>query len=57
MQGGTGAVVLIIDLAFTALMAVSMWIIFTKAGEPRWAAFIPFYNIIVFLKVAGKPLW
>ncbi|GAB3927077.1 DUF5684 domain-containing protein [Mucilaginibacter myungsuensis] len=33
------------------------WRIFSKAGEPCWAAFIPVYNLIVFVKVIGKPVW
>jgi hypothetical protein len=35
----------------------SMWIVFTKAGQPGWAVIIPIYNIIVLLRVAGKPWW
>jgi len=30
---------------------------FKKAGEPAWAAFVPVYNSIVLLKIAGKPWW
>ncbi|MGZ7032929.1 MAG: DUF5684 domain-containing protein, partial [Thermoanaerobaculia bacterium] len=25
--------------------------------EPGWAAIVPIYNMIVLLKIAGKPLW
>jgi len=35
-------------------MLVSMWIIFSKAGKPGWAAIIPIYNVIVFVQVAQK---
>lgn len=31
--------------------------IFTKAGKPGWAAFIPIYNTIVMLEVVGRPVW
>jgi hypothetical protein len=34
-----------------------MWVIFTKAGKPGWAAIIPIYNIIVLLEIVGKPIW
>jgi hypothetical protein len=44
-------------LAFLALMIASLWTIFTKAGEPGWAAIIPIYNIIVLLKIVGRPIW
>ena len=48
-------------LGLTALFVVvifaAMWRVFTKAGEPGWAAIIPIYNIIVMLRIAGMPLW
>jgi hypothetical protein len=47
----------IVALAVLILMIASMWKIFAKAGEPGWAAIVPIYNTIVFLKIAGKPLW
>ena len=39
------------------VLIASLWKVFTKAGEPGWAAIIPIYNFIVMLKIAGKPLW
>jgi hypothetical protein len=36
---------------------IAMWIIFTKAGQPGWAAIIPIYNIIVLLRVVNRPWW
>ena len=36
---------------------MSLWKIFTKAGEPGWAAIIPIYNFYVMCKIAGKPGW
>lgn len=47
----------LIGLLFAALMIAAVWKVFTKAGEPGWAAIIPIYNTIVMLKIAGKPLW
>jgi hypothetical protein len=41
--------------ALTILYIISMWKIFTKAGQPGWAAIIPIYNIYVLLKIVGKP--
>ena len=49
--------VTILWAAVVLLMIVGMWKVFTKAGEPGWAAIIPIYNFIVLLKVAGKPAW
>lgn len=39
------------------LTAVSIWRIFKKAGKPGWGSIIPFYNIILFLQIAGHPTW
>lgn len=43
--------------AVLALMVVSNWLVFTKAGRPGWAAIIPIYNTYILLKIAGKPGW
>lgn len=51
------AVVGIIYFAVLILLIVSGWKIYEKAGEPGWASIVPIYNIIVFLKIVGKPLW
>ena len=55
--GGTPIIVLLIYLAVIALMIVSLWKVFTKAGQPGWACIVPIYNIIVMLQIADKPLW
>jgi hypothetical protein len=39
------------------LSIAGLWKVFEKAGEPGWAAIVPIYNIIVLLKIAGRPLW
>lgn len=54
---GVGIVAMIVSLAFILLMVASMWKVFQKAGEPGWAAVVPIYNLIVLLKIAGKPAW
>ncbi|MDQ6829557.1 MAG: DUF5684 domain-containing protein [Gemmatimonadota bacterium] len=45
------------EIAFAVLIIASMWIAFAKAGEPGWAAIVPFYNIYVMCRIAGKPGW
>ncbi|MBU2603783.1 MAG: signal peptidase I [Actinobacteria bacterium] len=47
----------IIYLAIMAVAIAAMWRIYTKAGEPGWAAIIPIYNIIILLKIIGRPAW
>lgn len=39
------------------LAIVSLWIIFKKAGKPGWASIVPIYDIIVFIQIAGLPIW
>jgi len=46
-----------LPLASAALIAVGIWKVFTKAGQPGWAALVPFYNLVVLMKIAGKPAW
>ena len=36
-------------------VAIGMWKVFTKAGQPGWAILIPIYNFIVLLRIAGLP--
>jgi len=49
---------LAIGIGILALLnLVAMWKFFTKAGEPGWAILIPVYNMIVMLRIAGKPAW
>jgi len=54
---GLGAGIMIFFLAIMVFMIIVMWIIFNKAGQPGWAVLIPIFNILVFLRVAGKPWW
>jgi hypothetical protein len=52
-----GAIGAIVGLAFAVVIIASMWRVYTKAGQPGWAAIVPIYNIYVLLKIAGKPGW
>ena len=40
-------------LVIGLVVVVGMWKTFDKAGQPGWAVFIPVYNFIVLLSVAG----
>ena len=50
-------VIFLIVLAIAALLIISFWKLFKKAGKPGWASIVPFYNKIVLLELTGKPLW
>jgi hypothetical protein len=61
-QGGQvspifGLIIGIVYLAIVLITIIGLWKTFTKAAEPGWASIIPIYNVIVLLKIAGKPLW
>jgi len=48
---------ILFNVAFLFLMIASTWSIFLKAGQPGWASIVPIYNIIILLKIIGKPWW
>ena len=57
-QGQTpGPLFWICEIAITVLIVVAMWKIFSKAGQPGWAAIIPIYNLFVWCKIVGRPAW
>jgi hypothetical protein len=59
MEDGSGGSTLgtLFYLAIVIVMIVANWKVFEKAGQPGWACLIPFYNIYIFLVIAGKPAW
>jgi hypothetical protein len=48
---------LIVALAVLVLVIAGCWKVFTKAGQPGWASIVPIYNVVVLLKIVGRPLW
>lgn len=50
-------VVFIILLIVILVVIVSLWKVFSKAGQPGWASIIPIYNTYIMIKVAGRPGW
>ena len=54
---GMGVIGFVIWLAVMVFFIYCGWKIYTKAGQPGWAVIIPIYNIIVMLKIIGKPWW
>ena len=49
--------VVLIYLAVIVVSVAALWVVFTKAGQPGWGAIVPIYNLILLLKIAGKPVW
>jgi len=62
MGGGGGLAAMgvvfgVVYLAIAILVIAALWKVFTKAGQPGWACLVPIYNILVLLKITGKPAW
>jgi hypothetical protein len=52
-----GSMGTIIGLIVGLLVIAGLWKIFTKAGQPGWAAIVPIYNYYILLKTVGRPGW
>lgn len=52
-----GSIIGLIYLLIVIALIYSCWKVFEKAGQPGWAAIIPFYNFYIMLKIANKPGW
>jgi hypothetical protein len=50
-------VLVLIYVAIIVLVIAGFWQVFTKAGEAGWKSIIPIWNIIVLLRIIGRPLW
>ena len=57
LSAGAVIAIVVVGLAVAVLMIAAMWRVFSKAGQPGWAAIIPIYNTIVLLRVVGRPWW
>jgi hypothetical protein len=57
VAAAVGMVFSVVMLAVSVLIVAGVWKVFVKAGEPGWAVLVPIYNMVVLLKIAGKPLW
>jgi hypothetical protein len=51
------ALVFILLFGLVIFMVAAMWKIYEKAGQPGWAAIVPFYNLYILTKIIGKPGW
>lgn len=44
-------------IALIIFELIVTWKIYVKAGQPGWAAIVPFYNIVVLLKIIKMDWW
>jgi hypothetical protein len=54
-----GIIFFLIPLLIVLVTIAGMWKVFTKAGQPGWAAIIPIYNVYILVtEIAGRDiLW
>jgi hypothetical protein len=52
-----GTLWIIICVVLAVIAIAGEWKAFEKANQPGWACIVPFYNIYIMLKIAGKPGW
>ena len=52
-----GLIFFAIYLGIALFFIIAGWKIFVKAGQPGWGILIPFYNLYLWVKIAGKPGW
>jgi hypothetical protein len=49
-------VVIVVIIAYVVYL-IPLSGVFSKTREPAWAAFIPIWNLLVLLKIVGRPWW
>ena len=52
-----GLLMVAIYLGILLFFIIAYWKVYTKAGQPGWGVLIPFYNLYLWIKIAGKPGW
>ncbi len=57
MEDGPGLFFWTIIVGVSILVLASVWKVYTKAGQPGWAAIVPIYNLYVLLQIVGRPGW
>jgi len=60
VQGALGAYLAcywIAALIVWVLVIAGYWKMFSKAGEAGWQSIIPIWNLLVLLRIVGRPWW
>lgn len=53
----TGPSIFIVGILLGFIGVVGQWSLYDKCGLPGIACLVPIWNIIVFLKIVGRPWW
>jgi uncharacterized membrane protein YoaK (UPF0700 family) len=49
---------MLLMLGVGVALVAGMWKVFAKAGQPGWGCLIPIYNLVLLVRIAGKPgIW
>lgn len=57
MNSSITALLILVYIAIIVVEIAAVWRVFTKAGQPGWAAIIPIYNTVIFMRIVGRPGW
>jgi hypothetical protein len=47
--------ILLMSLFFTLISLGANWRLFLKCDQPGWTAFVPGYNVVVAMRIIGRP--
>jgi hypothetical protein len=57
MNNAGVAIFSILYVGIIVMLIAAQWRIFTKAGEAGWKVLIPIWNLIVWIRIVGRPSW
>ena len=57
IAGTVGLICALVSVVIAVILIISMWKIYSKAGQPGWTSLIPIVNLYFLMKVAGRPGW
>jgi hypothetical protein len=58
IAGAALMVTMAVAFAFVGVVVAGLWKVFIKAGQPGWAVLVPFYNVLIVLRIVGRPdIW
>lgn len=57
VAAASGGFVFILFIVLYIVFCLPLMGVFNKAGQAGWAALVPIYNIIILLKIVGRPWW
>lgn len=56
-DGGGGGLGGLLGLLIFLVIIAGFWKVYSKAGQPGWACFIPIYGQVVLMRIVGRPVF